>query len=742
MKKLWYQKPARYWRQALPIGNGYTGVMLFGGARKERLDLNDTTLWSGYPKDQTNPDSLQALPKVRELVFAGRHREADALCREKMSGAYSEAFMPLGSFFLRIKAKGKGPYRRELDLSNAVHTVTADQIKREAFASYPQRVIAYHMESSQPFSFQISAKSKLKASASVSGNGLNLTGTAPDYVAPNYLRFHLHPVQYTARKGMSFCARAVVQGDGAVVYGKRTITVNNATNVTVYITTDTGFRGYDKMPVTDTAVPLQACVQRLKAVSGSYETYRQQHIADYRSLFEKQTLSLGETSPLATDALVKQAKEGVVSNALMELFYHFGKYLMIASSRQGGQALNLQGIWNQKVRAAWSSNYTTNINTQMNYWCAVRSGLADCLEPYVRLVWEIMQAGKKTAKVNYGCEGFACNHNVDIWRKTAPVQGPPSYMYAPLCGAWLANELYGHYKNGRLDSYRDQVFEILEEAARFASDYLVLHQGQWVVCPSASPEAEFSKGKEKCSLDYASSFEMGIVKQTFRNYLEAAGDTPLAEAVRQKLEGMPAYQGGATGMLEWQGDYPITQKGHRHFSPLYGFYPGTDIQYYANPEETKLVKQLFHYRVQNSSQFIGWSAAWSICLAARLHEGTTAFQIISSMLGHSVFYNLFDVHPPFIFQIDGNLGYVAGVNEMLLYEEEGNLELLPALPAQWKAGTAENMVVGGASVSFTWRDGKVVRLASDRPVRVFGHSIASDAVLGSEITLINREELL
>lgn len=741
MNKVWYQKPAKFWRQALPIGNGYTGVMIFGGKSKERLDLNDGTLWSGYPKDQTNPESLQFLPKVRQLIFEGKHKEADALCREKMCGGFSESYLPLGSFHIKIKSKCKGDYRRELNLGNAVHTVNASEIRREAFASCPDRVVAYHMRSHSPFSFTISAESKLKASVSVSENGLNLMGNAPDYVAPNYQRFAMHPVQYKQGKGMSFCARARVESNGILHCTKTGISVVNATSATIYLTTATGFKGYDKMPATDRAVPLDACVQRLNSIKDDYVELKKRHIEDYQRLFNGQSFTLGENSDLPTDELVNQAKKGNASNALMELFYRFGKYLMVASSRNGGQAMNLQGIWNQKVRPAWSSNYTTNINAQMNYWCAIRSGLVDCIEPYVRLVHEIMLAGKRTAKVNYGCEGFACNHNVDIWRKTAPVQGPPSYMYAPLCGAWLSNELYGHYKNGKLEEYGDTVLEIAEEAARFSADYLVMHDGKWMVCPSASPEAEFVKEKARCSIDYASSFEMGVVKQAFKNYLEFAKESDLTKSVREKLDNMLPYQGGATGMREWHGDFPITQKGHRHFSPLYAFYPGTDIGYYRNPDETKLVKQLFDYRLENSSQFIGWSGAWSICLAARLHEGHTAYRVVSGMLGHSVFYNLFDVHPPYIFQIDGNMGYVAGVNEMLLYEERGVVELLPALPKEWSSGSVQNMVVNGASISFSWRNGKITGLKSDRPVHVLNKSIAQGAIIDSSITFIEMEEL-
>ncbi|MEG1835389.1 MAG: glycoside hydrolase family 95 protein [Oscillospiraceae bacterium] len=734
-KKVWFSIPAKHWRQALPIGNGYSGAMLFGGIRKERIALNDGTLWSGFPKDQTNSDSLKYLPKVRELVFRGKNSDADKLCMEKLCGAYCESFMPLGEITLSFRGVSKQNYCRELELNTAIHRVTTGEMQREAFASFPDKVIAYKIESQNPFSVVLKAKSQIK-SETIIDTALNLMGNAPDYVAPNYLRTKLCPIKYNEGKGMSFCARAEFITDGEVKYKRNSVMVKKATKLTIYIATATGFRGFNQTPETDRIVPQNACKQILKCIEGvNYSELKKRHTEDFSSLYNKQDISLKSETTLATDALIKKAKGGDVETALIDLFYHFGKYLIVSGSRKGGQALNLQGIWNKDIRPAWSSNYTTNINAQMNYWSATRSGLSDCLEPYLNLIYEIMQTGKKTAEMNYGCGGFACNHNVDIWRKSTPVRGNPAYMYAPLCGAWLANELYFHFKNGALEEESKKVYEIVKEAAKFCNDYLVLHNGYYVTAPSASPEANFKRGNS-ASLDYASAFEMGIVKQCFCNYLDFGTDDDLSVSICEKKPKLYPYQKGSTGLLEWHDDVPITEKGHRHFSPLYGFYPANVIRYYRDSEQVKWVEELFNYRINNSSQFIGWSAAWAICLAGRMHNGEKALHIMNSMMGHSVFYNLFAVHPPFIFQIDGNLGFVAGINEMLVYEEDGIIDLLPALPNTWKNGFVKNMVVHGAEISFEWKDGVIFSVTANKPVTVRLCRPSLDLHCAEHITLI------
>lgn len=737
MHKIWYQSPALSWREALPIGNGFTGAMIYGGKSTEKLCFNDGTLWSGYPKDYNNAQSAQALSQVRSLIFEGRNDEADALAQEKMKGFYSETFLPLGEAEIKISSSKNSSYRRELDLSSGIHTVTANGVMREAFASNPQRIVAYKIRSQDPVSVTVKMKSKLCASSLAEGDMLFLTGNAPDYAAPNYVRTELFPVKYNERKGMAFALAMRVKADGTVISKRNKIHIKCANNITLYFTTETGFRGYDKMPDTDRSTAKLACTSRLCSVKASYEQIKNEHIADFGSLYGKQSVSLGIKSHLSADMLLKNAKQGGDIRPLCELFYNYGKYMTVSASRRGGQAMNLQGIWNNSVRPPWSSNYTVNINTQMNYWGASACGLTECIEPFFSLVYEAMQNGRKTAKINYGCSGFACNHNVDIWRKTPPVKGTSNYMLEPLCGVWLANELYAHFKNGALPELEDKIIEITEEAARFAADYLVLHNGRYVVCPSPSPENSFSLNGKKCYLDYASAFDTGLVKQSFINALEATKDARLEAVLRERLEKLSPFTKGETGINEWHKYYFTPEKGHRHFSPLYAFYPSKLIGFNGDKEKTRWIRQLFEYRIENSGQHIGWSAAWAICIAARLRDAKTAERMTRDFLCNAVFKNLFCVHPPYYFQIDGNLGYLAGLNEMLITEENGVVELLPALPDGWKSGSVEKIVVGSAEITFKWENGEVTELHSDRPVKVRSLHLSDKIIMNELVTEVN-----
>lgn len=741
MQTIKYTKAAKIWREALPLGNGYMGLMIYGSLKKERLCFNDGTLWSGYPKDYNSNESLKNLERVRRLIFEGKNAEADALCEEKMTGFYSEAFMPLGEISLKFRGIDKACYSRSLDLSNAVHTVKSKGCTAEAFSSYPDKISVYRIKTDKPFSVKIKAKSKLKYEVGTEENNLFLLGNAPDYAAPDYLRTELHPIRYNEKKGMAFCLQIQVQTNGEICCKSnqikvKNVKVKNATELTLYFATATGFNGFDKMPETSRNTVKQKCKALLNSVSKDYDTLKTNHIDDYSSLYNNQHISFNCDNDTNADTLLKSVKNGNDEKALTELLYNFGKYMIISGSRNGGQALNLQGIWNNSVRPPWSSNYTVNINTEMNYWGASRSGLSDCIEPLINMVYETMQNGRKTAKINYGCHGFACNHNVDLWRKTPPVKGDANYMFAPLCGVWLSNEIYAHYKNGFLGEYKEKIKEIVTESARFACDFLVMHDGKYVICPSASPENVFTHNGKTCKLDYASAFDMGLVRQAFQNALELSDDNELKAEIKEKTPLLYPFKEGKNGICEWHKDYETPEPGHRHFSPLYAFYPANVISFYSNKNQTEWVRNLFKARTNNSTQYIGWSAAWAICLSARLREKETAQKVIRSMLTHSVFKNLFCVHPPFYFQIDGNLGFVAGINEMLITEENGIVELTPALPDNFgKSGEVRNMVVNGVKISFKWQNGLVTEIYSDKPVKILNKHLQSELITNENISV-------
>lgn len=736
MQTIKYTKAAKTWREALPLGNGYMGLMIYGSLKKERLCFNDGTLWSGYPKDYNSKESIENLENVRKLIFEGKNAEADALCEEKLTGFYSEAFMPLGEISLKFSGIDKACYSRSLDLSNAVHTVKSKGCTAETFSSYPDKISVYRIKTDKPFSVKIKAKSKLKYEVGTEKNNLFLFGNAPDYAAPDYLRTELHPIRYNEKKGMAFCLQIQVQTNGEICCKSNQIKVKNATELTLYFATATGFNGFDKMPETSRNTVKQKCKALINSVSKDYDTLKTNHIDDYSSLYNNQHISFNCDNDTNADTLLKSVKNGNDEKALTELLYNYGKYMIISGSRKGGQALNLQGIWNNSVRPPWSSNYTVNINTEMNYWGASRSGLSDCIEPLINMVYETMQNGRKTAKINYGCHGFACNHNVDLWRKTPPVKGDANYMFAPLCGVWLSNEIYSHYKNGFLEDYTDKIKEIVTESARFACDFLVMHDGKYVICPSASPENVFTHNGKTCKLDYASAFDMGLVRQAFQNALELSDDNELKAEIKEKTPLLYPFKEGKNGICEWHKNFETPEPGHRHFSPLYAFYPANVIGFYSNKNQIEWVRNLFKARTNNSTQYIGWSAAWAICLSARLREKETAQKVIRSMLTHSVFKNLFCVHPPFYFQIDGNLGFVAGINEMLITEENGIVELTPALPDNFgKSGEVRNMVVNGAKISFKWQNGLVTEIHSDKPVKILNKHLQSELITNENISI-------
>lgn len=735
MNELFYTSPALHWKEALPIGNGKTGIMIYGGKSEEKLCFNDVTLWSGYPKDYNSSLCLENLEKVRNLIFDGKNHEADVLAAEKMCGDFSESYLPLGFIKMKFHGISEENYKRTLSLSNGIHTVFADGVRREAFSSYIDGISVYSISSQTAFDVEIKANSKLRHKV-IYKNGITLFGNAPDYDAPLNHKKGLIATRYNEHKAMSYCLKASVETDGVIEYKSRKAIIKNATDVKLYFATATGFRGFNKMPVTDTDFAVDLCQKALSNANKNYSELKKNHINDFSSLYSLQSISFYAEDKSPTDEIIKKVRHGENTAALSELFYNYGKYLMISGSRIGGQPLNLQGIWNNEVRPPWSCNYTVNINTEMNYWGASRSGLSKCLEPFINMVLELIENGQKTAKINYGCEGFACNHNVDIWRKTTSTQGPCRYMFSPLCSIWLANEICAHYLNGELGEYREDVIKIAEEAAKFAKSFLVLHNDFYVVCPSVSPENAFKSGGNICFLDYATAYDTALVRESFINAIEIATNENLITEIKNIMPKLYPFKQSKLGICEYHKDYEMQERGHRHFSPLYAFYPANQIGYYSDKEKTDWVQKLFHDRLNNSGQHIGWSAAWAICIAARLREADTAEKVIKDLFKNAIFKNLFCYHPPTYFQIDGNFGFIAAVNELLLSQDSNIIELLPALPNDFKNGKAENMLVKGAKISFEFENGEIISVSSTNPVKVLNKHFAKNAKINENIILI------
>lgn len=725
MTRMTFSRPADSWYRSLPIGNGKTAVMVAGGIRKETLWFNDAEFWSGYPRDCDSARSQQALARIRETVAGGNYRQAHAETQSDMCGDYTQAYMPLGIVRLHIRAKGqdKSAYSRSLHMGEGVLRIDDGAIQRETFVSYPHQIAVYAMRAAQAFSVCIGASSPVKHRVDVKDGILTVSGNAPDYAAPNYLRTKLFPIRYNEKKAMAFCLALQVDTDGVLTTTKHGLKVSDATYMRLYAVTKTGFRGHANMPVTDAEAVRKDAVDALFQFRIPYDRLYREHVQDYKRLWEKQILTLQHTDG-DVERLLRAARSGNTSAELIQILYDYGKYMTICGSRNA-QPLNLQGQWNKSVRPPWSSNLTTNINAQMNYWGASRCGLEECLTPFYRAVDEIMQRGKHTASVHFGMRGFCCNHNVDIWRHTSPVQGNPSYMYAPLCGAWLANEVFAHKKNcGTIDA---QATECIAQAAEFCLDYLWEHDGELVTCPSASPETEFDTPQGRSAIGIASAFEMDVIRQTFAFCLESGASDELKDRIRQALPRMRAHDRAENGLAEWAGGKMSAEKGHRHFSPLYGVYPGNVIR--PNSEVFEWAYELFRYRMQHAHSAIGWSAAWAICLAGRFRDSAIAKRTVNNFAARSIMDNLFDYHPPCYFQIDGNMGFVAAMQELLLTERDGVITFLPACFDTIDHGEVRGMVVNGNVLDFVWENGKITYAAAKHPIRVEDSNISEHATL-------------
>lgn len=739
MSKLEYKKIAKRWSEALPLGNGKTAVMVYGSMKKIRFSFNDSTLWSGYPKNGDNPNSAKVLEKVREMIYSQEYYAAQDIVQKNMCGSYSEAYMPLGDLVVNIKTKSNSDsIVRKLDLKKAISTTTGKGISQESFVSFPDYAFFCKLSFENKSQLTLSASTKLKGKTDIQGQTILLNGFAPDVAIPNYVISETRPIRYDDNKAMGFCMGVkIVDTDGQLQVVDKKVVVKNATYAIISAVTQTGFEGYNKMPSRNIDKIIQDCVRKLDSVKGSYEQIKQRHIKDFENIICKHELLLDDLncdySVDVIDAL-KKAKTGNVSPSLINVMYDLGKYLIVSGSRDS-QPLNLQGQWNKSVRPPWSSNLTTNINYQMNYWGASQANLDECIQPFYKAAHEIAANGANTAKTNFGANGFACNHNVDIWRKTSSVIGDAQYMYAPLCGAWIANEYFAHKQNANIID-KDTV-ELISASAEFCLDYLTEHNGQLVTCPSASPETKFFFEGKRCALGYASAFDLAIIKQCFVNCLKSDIDKQLKDRINQAMTNIKDFTLGSTGINEWHEDYPIEEKGHRHFSPLYGMYPAKIIGYYSTPEQCQWAAQLFYYRMANAHNSIGWSAAWAMCISAVLHDKHMFDKLNVGFFKHSVFKNLFAFHPPTYFQIDGNLGYVASINSALVYEDNGILDLLPAVPDNLKNGQVRGMLINGTIIDFNWKNGKVTSISSDKPIKISSINLASDVVCNN-VSIVSR----
>jgi alpha-L-fucosidase 2 len=779
---LWYNEPATNWNDALPIGNGYSGAMLFGGTDKELLQLNENTLYSGEPsvvfKDvKVTPESLE---QVVSLLKKGEYGKANEIAAKHWLGRLHQYYQPFGD--LRIENNKTGEiteYRRELNISEAIVRTTFHQdgatCIREVFASHPDNVIIIRLASNRPSGIDVNLHfdgPHPTASQSSDNNRLLYKGKAPGYVERRTFEQmeawgdqYKHPELYdkdgkrkfdkrvlygneSENKGMSFEARIepVLPGKGEVELTENGMRIYNTNEVYFVMALATSFNGYDKSPSREGIDPSEKVESLLaNALKYDYKTLKKRHTDDYESLFERVSLHLPsseEQKSLPTDERIARFAENPDPD-LAALLYQFGRYLMISGSRPGGQPLNLQGMWNKEIIPPWNCGYTQNINSEMNYWPAEITHLPECHEPLFRLIKELSVTGRETARNMYNRRGWVAHHNTSIWRESLPNDNVPTASFWPMAQGWYSSHLWEHYLfTNDEDFLKNEAYPILKGAAEFYADWLTDDGNGNLATPAGiSPENAFISEKgERGALSMGPTMDMTIIRETFMRTIQASEmldtDTGLRAELKGKLSRLLPYRIGERGQLqEWMYDFKEAEPKHRHISHLYGLYPGDQI----TPETPELFKAAEISLNLRGDEATGWSMGWKINCWARLQDGNRAHKIIRNLFnpvgfgmdgkrerattrgGGGLYKSMLDAHPPF--QIDGNFGYTAGVTEMLLQSHAGYIHLLPALPDVWPTGSVDGLKArGNFKISCCWSNGKLqeatLQSMSGKPCRI------------------------